>query len=910
MIGIFLASTAVVANTQVINPKNIVEIKNFDYNDNFEDAYEFDLQKSGKYILEPFPPKTDEQIEKMIINPQMTFDGDDLPSQFSWLNFNGNWMTTAKDQGSCGSCWAFGALGALESAINIASGYHDLDIDLSEQYVLSCLSAAGSCSGGWMSEAIEYIQSTDSGSTGNGVNGCTIESCMPYQAVDYIPCSDKCTDWDYLTDPPQDDNKLWEVLDYGITSIDPTDGDDWDLLKSWIWTYGPLSIDIYASSGWRNFGWSYHSPNDVYEPSGSDSGITNHAQVLCGWVDDASVKNGGYWIIKNSWGPDFGYNGYTNVAYGTISLGDRDVTWVKAPEWPQQEQGPGPGPIDMHVFADYEWEPKYPKLGEEIEFTDTSEGNVVLWEWDFDGDGIIDSNDKRPDWTYNAEGEYEVKLTVWSTWGLSSDRTYTIGAKEVWPPVSVIKPENYADNEQTIQFEGRYSYDVDEGGHIVSYHWDFGDGETSTDSHPEHYYANGDQIYEVTLTVTDNDGASTSKTVEVKIDQTVPPVTVIKHGFGNNGETWYSDTQRISFDATDWTDVIYTYYRIDDPGGDWNSYNPSQSMYIPVSSEGEHLVECYSVDYYGNVEDVVSETFYIDKTAPELFVNIQGNMVEDIYIPDVTVTITGEDGLSGINSFKYRLDSPLSSDWNDYLDPIIISDGGSHIIECLAVDKAGNSHIEQYTINMDHAPSMPTITGSSSGNPNIEYSYEIISDDIEDDQISYFVDWDDGTNTGWTDYYDSNEKITLSHIWSEQGTYIVKVKAKDNKGAISKVGTLAVQMPLDQMDLIRNPQDGRVYSKFTGENGINLGFLLGDMSLFIQTDIIVSADISGVDMVEFSLEKQGIITETKELTSNTNIYSYNFGRKSIGFYKITAKAYIGENLIEFDTVENILSIST
>ena len=183
-------------------------------------------------VMTDIPPKPQWVKDLEIKNPQPTIAAEDLPSQFSWLDYNGNWMTPAKDQGSCGSCWAFGALGSMDAVINIASGFHDLDLDLSEQYILSCLGAAGSCGGGWMSEALLYIMSTNSGSAGNGINGVITEDCMPYQAVDWIPCNDKCSDWDYFTDPPEPDNKLWELTNVGVSTFSEDDPNDWAIIKS------------------------------------------------------------------------------------------------------------------------------------------------------------------------------------------------------------------------------------------------------------------------------------------------------------------------------------------------------------------------------------------------------------------------------------------------------------------------------------------------------------------------------------------------------------------------------------------------------------------------------------------------------------------------------------------------------
>jgi len=73
----------------------------------------------------------------------------DTPEYFNWMDFEGqDWTTPAKNQGNCGSCGIFSAIGALESIINIREGNADLDVDLSEQYVLSCLPRYGNCTTG------------------------------------------------------------------------------------------------------------------------------------------------------------------------------------------------------------------------------------------------------------------------------------------------------------------------------------------------------------------------------------------------------------------------------------------------------------------------------------------------------------------------------------------------------------------------------------------------------------------------------------------------------------------------------------------------------------------------------------------------------------------------------------------
>ena len=76
----------------------------------------------------------------------------------------------------------------------------------------------------------------------------------------------------------------------------------------------------------------------------------------------------------------------------------------------------------------------------------------------------------------------------------------------------------------------------------------------------------------------------------------------------------------------------------------------------------------------------------------------------------------------------------------------------------------------------------PAPTGVSSGNPGIQYTYSAITTDPEGNDISYWFDWDDGTNSGWIGPYSSGQTVTASHSWSKTGTYDVKVKAKDTVG--------------------------------------------------------------------------------------------------------------------------------
>ena len=97
-------------------------------------------------------------------------DGDP-PTSFDWRTYEGqNWLTDVKNQGQCGSCWAFAAVGAAEAAHNVASDDPNLDKDLSEQYLVSDCGASGTCCGGSKSSALSVHTNS----------GIPDEGCMAY----------------------------------------------------------------------------------------------------------------------------------------------------------------------------------------------------------------------------------------------------------------------------------------------------------------------------------------------------------------------------------------------------------------------------------------------------------------------------------------------------------------------------------------------------------------------------------------------------------------------------------------------------------------------------------------------------------------------------------------------------------
>lgn len=224
----------------------------------------------------------------------------ELPDYFDWRDVNGaNYMTPVRNQGACGSCWAYSAVGAIEGQYNIYLDWPEYDIDLSEEYLVSdCFEAWGSsdCYGGQNYQALDFIDS----------NGITDEACFPYVDADCIrlewdcectygcsnaTCSDKCADWE---------DRLWEID--GKEKIETIND-----IKNYIYYVGPLSVAYNADPSDGAF-----NEDDIYV-CWEDGYVPSHAVVITGY--NATEQ---YWICKNSYGDDSGPEGtgYFKIGFG------------------------------------------------------------------------------------------------------------------------------------------------------------------------------------------------------------------------------------------------------------------------------------------------------------------------------------------------------------------------------------------------------------------------------------------------------------------------------------------------------------------------------------------------------------------------------------------------------------------
>jgi len=100
-----------------------------------------------------------------------------------------------------------------------------------------------------------------------------------------------------------------------------------------------------------------------------------------------------------------------------------------------------------------------------------------------------------------------------------------------------------------------------------------------------------------------------------------------------------------------------------------------------------------------------------------------------------------------------------------------------------------------YPTKENQPPEKPTITGRSRGKTEKEYQYIISTNDPEEDDIFYYINWSDGSETQYIGPYSSGEEVTLSHTWLEEKTFTIQVIAWDVFQAESDMATFEVSMP-------------------------------------------------------------------------------------------------------------------
>jgi len=195
-------------------------------------------------------------------------------------------MGAVKNQGQCGSCWAFGAVGTVEAQWAIAG---NTPVVLSEQMLVDC--GMGDCNGGWADRAYDTILT---------YGGDCLANDYPYQASNGAYCK-TC-------------NIIVSISGYNFVDVQY---EGVDALADSIYNNGPHSVYVYANSNFQNY---YYG---IFDDSSCSTSSYNHAVINVGYD-----KNSGFHRIRNSWSTSWGESGYMRIAYGKNTCNIERYAWV------------------------------------------------------------------------------------------------------------------------------------------------------------------------------------------------------------------------------------------------------------------------------------------------------------------------------------------------------------------------------------------------------------------------------------------------------------------------------------------------------------------------------------------------------------------------------------------------------
>lgn len=226
--------------------------------------------------------------------------------RFSWRHPELNVVTPARDQGETNACWSFATIAAFESAFGIENGLTGPRLRaFSEQAIINCSGAGTAARGGWW--AFAYLRDY----------GAVPYDEVPYTGQDPIGIAPNCR----------------QVTRFRAVNLNYVDPDqqralypDRAKIKAALVEHGPVAAGVFATDRFMS-----HQGTGVFQETGGYDTRTgaNHAIVIVGWNDNVNNSGKGAWIVKNSYGDLWGYQGFGFVAYESNNIGF-GAAWVAA----------------------------------------------------------------------------------------------------------------------------------------------------------------------------------------------------------------------------------------------------------------------------------------------------------------------------------------------------------------------------------------------------------------------------------------------------------------------------------------------------------------------------------------------------------------------------------------------------
>lgn len=518
---------------------------------------------------------------------------------------------------------------------------------------------------------------------------------------------------------------------------------------------GSVSINARSSTPSSGLTYSYDCEGDgTYEVADTTSGTNS-----CTYDDDGTYSA----TVQVE------YLTYTDTDTTTVTVRNEDpdpVSWFASTTGTTSTGAT----VDDFVFDDID-EGDVDAVSISCEFSDVASDTIsVEVDWD-DGTEDVTSNDTLVSHTYDDQGTYTISCSSSDEdGGASGDLLGSLGYS------LTVKVDNVAPSLSSATVTGAaegsaasfVAVATDPGADTLSYAWTFGDGSTGTGASTTHTYSD-DGSYAWTLRISDGDGGVATTSGTVTITNSAPSVTALSLPTTAEGST-----ATLSATVSSWSGDTLTYAWDFGDGSTSTATKPTHAW----TDDGSYTVSVVVTDEEGS-SSTLSGTMVVTNALP---------------VASFSVSVADEGSASSFygaatdagsaDTFTYAWDfGDGSTDTGETAFHTFATDG-SYTVTLTVTDSDGGVDTEVQVVTVGNAaPTFSSVSGSSALVEGDSGSFSALATDPGGDALSYSWDFGDGS---------TGSGASVSHAWSQDGTYTVKVTASDGTASVTDSLTVVV----------------------------------------------------------------------------------------------------------------------
>jgi len=447
-------------------------------------------------------------------------------------------------------------------------------------------------------------------------------------------------------------------------------------------------------------------------------------------------------------------------------------------------------PVAHFTFA-----PDHPNQGQPVRVDASSswdpDGEVAMYRWDFDDDGIIDleTTEAVTERAFAESGDYVIRLEVIDDEGVPSYpvdfdagplyRPPTVSVNG--SPVALFSVSCFEPRETQVVSFTDASFDAD--GLIAAYEWDFGDGVTSTEPSPTHAYDVAGAVT-VSLTVTDDHGAVHTTEAELRIANLSPSAVLsVDETSRQTDQTFLLDASASS-DPSPNGSIVQVEWDFDGDGT-YDRTTTATAITQSYDDDGQYTVRCRVTDNGGATDVSDSVTLEVTNRPPHV-TRVSWSPKQPDDTEQVTFSGVGDDPDGDIARWFWTFCGG-TIDGGSTVAYTFPTDGVFTVSLTVEDDDGERSDPHLLEVSIANAAPVARIALSRRDGRTIAFHAQDSYDPSPDGQIVH-VAWDfgDGTTCPGTPWAcGDGDRMAPVHFYSEPGTYIVTLVVVDEQGALS-----------------------------------------------------------------------------------------------------------------------------